>query len=137
MTLSLSQRAAACLYGALIVLGAALIWIAIPIAIFWLASQVTNDSVRGVLFALLALPVAMGVGAWSLYRLNGRYEALRGGPPRQTRPPAWRTSLGEGRGERGPRRLIDVAMTVSAVVALVLFLIWYFASPELRLPPLG
>jgi hypothetical protein len=34
-------------------------------------------------------------------------------------------------------RLIDLAMTASAVIALLVFLVWYFASPELRLPPLS
>jgi len=34
-------------------------------------------------------------------------------------------------------RLIDLAMTISALIALVLFLIWYFASPDMRLAPLS
>jgi hypothetical protein len=140
MRLSAERLAATALAG-IIVIGTALLWIGIPIATFWLASKVTSDSVRGVLFSLLAIPVAMGLGAWALYRVNGRYEALRGAPAAGSSPPSWRESLGEERKAtsraRRPRRLIDVAMTASAVVALVLFLIWYFSSPDLRLSPLG
>jgi formate hydrogenlyase subunit 3/multisubunit Na+/H+ antiporter MnhD subunit len=128
---------AAALMAGAIVLGSALLWIAIPVGTFWLASKVTDDSVRGVLFALLVLPAAMAGGAFGLYRLNAVYERLRGADPGPRRPPSWRGSLGEGRGMPRPPRLIDVAMTASAVVALVLFLIWYFASPDLRLAPLG
>jgi hypothetical protein len=137
MSLTAPQRLAAALLAAAIVLGTGLLWIGIPIATFWLASQVTSDSVRGVLFALVVIPAAMAAGAFGLYRLNARYEQLRGTDPGPRRPPSWRGSLGEGRGQRRPVRLIDVAMTAAAVIALVLFLVWYFASPELRLAPLS
>jgi hypothetical protein len=137
MSLTAPQRIAIGLLAAAIVLGSALLWIGIPIATFWLASQVTSDSVRGVLFSLIVIPAAMAAGAFGLYRLSARYEDLRGADPGPRRPPSWRGSLGEGRGERQPMRLIDVAMTASAVIALALFLAWYFASPDLRLAPLS
>ena len=137
MSLTAPQRMAVALLAATIVLGSGLLWIGIPVATFWLASQVTSDSVRGVLFSLLVIPAAMALGAFGLYRLNARYEQLRGVDPGPRRPPSWRGSLGEGRGQARPLRLIDVAMTAAAVIALVLFLVWYFASPELRLAPLS
>jgi hypothetical protein len=141
MALSPHQRMAGYLLAAVVVLGSGLLWIAIPIATFWLARRVTSDSVRGVLFALLAIPAAMGVGAWGLYRVNALYESLRGEGGFRPSPPSWRESLGaERKGRGGPRRpvrLIDLAMTISAIVALVLFLIWYFASPDMRLAPLS
>jgi hypothetical protein len=137
MSLTSQRRLEAAVLGAFVVLGSALLWIGIPLGTFWLASRVTNDSVRGVLFSLLVIPTAMGGGAFLLYRLNGRFEELRGVDPGPRRPPSWRGSLGEGRGRPRPLRLIDVAMTASALIALALFLAWYFASPELRLAPLG
>jgi uncharacterized membrane protein (DUF485 family) len=137
VSLTSPQRIAVGLLAGAIVLGSGLLWVGVPVLTFWLAAQVTSDSVRGVLFALLVIPTAMVAGAFALYRLNGRYEQLRGADPGPRRPDAWRGSLGEGRGPRGPLRLIDVAMTASAVIALVLFLIWYFASPDLRLAPLS
>jgi hypothetical protein len=137
MSVGVPQRIEAALLAASLVLGSALLWLGIPPATFWLASRVTNDSVRGVLFSLLVIPTAMAVGAFCLYRLNARYEELRGLDPPPRRPPSWRGSLGEGRGSGAPLRLIDVAMTAWALIALVLFLVWYFASPDLWLPPLS
>ena len=137
MSLTSAQRVEAALLAVSLVLGSALLWIGIPLGTFWLASQVTDDSVRGVLFSLLVIPTAMAGGAFCLYRLNARYEELRGMDPPPRRPPSWRGSLGEGRGAGAPPRLIDVAMTAWALIALVLFLVWYFTSPDLRLPPLS
>jgi hypothetical protein len=137
MSLGIQQRVEAALLATSLVLGSALLWIGIPLGTFWLASRVTDDSVRGVLFSLLVIPTAMAVGAFCLYRLNARYEELRGLDPPPRRPPSWRGSLGEGRGSAVPSRLIDVAMTAWALIALALFLAWYFTSPDLRLPPLS
>jgi hypothetical protein len=137
MSLDIQQRVEAVLLATSLVLGSALLWIGIPLGTFWLASRVTDDSVRGVLFSLLVIPTAMAGGAFCLYRLNARYEELRGVDPPPRRPPSWRGSLGEGRGSGAPLRLIDVAMTAWALIALVLFLAWYFTSPDLQLPPLS
>jgi uncharacterized membrane protein (DUF485 family) len=137
MTLTVPQRIESALLAASIVVGSLLFWIGIPLAAFWLAAQLTSDSVRGVLIALILIPVSMAAAAFGLYRLNARYEQLRGVDSGPRRPPSWRGSLGEGRGDRPPLRLLDVAMTAAAVIALVLFLVWYFASPDLRLTPLS
>jgi hypothetical protein len=136
----MSDRLAARALAAVIVIGSAVLWIGVPFGSFWLAARVTSDSVRGVLFALLAIPVAMALGAWALYRVNSVYEGLRGEPARRTSPPAWRQSLGERRDVRrasGPPRLIDVTMTGSAIVALVLLLIWFFFFADMQLAPMG
>jgi hypothetical protein len=122
-----------------IVVGSALLWVGVPVAGLWLAGRVTSDALTAVLFALLAIPVAMvGVG-WALYEANARYEALHGGAARRRSPPAWRSSLGEERASTrrraGGRSLIDVSMTVSACAALVVLAIWFFFFAELRLSP--
>ena len=93
-----------------------------------------------VLFALVVIPLAMVAFGWLLYRVNARYERLRGGGDRRrTGPPAWRGSLGEERAShrraRADRPLIEIAMTVSAVVACVAMAVWFFAFAELRLSP--
>ena len=38
---------------------------------------------------------------------------------------------------RAPRPLVDVAMTASAVTALVLLLVWFFFIAEMQLAPMG
>ena len=123
---------------AVIVVGSVVLWVGVPFGSFWLAARLTSDSVRGVLFALVEIPATMALGAWALYRVNSVYEGLRGAPARRTSPPAWRQSLGERRDvRRGPLRLIDVTMTGSAIVALVLLLIWFFFFADMQLAPMG
>ena len=122
-----------------IVLGSALLWVGVPVAGLWLAGRVTSDALTAVLFALLAIPLAMVVVGWGLYRANARYEALHAGSAPRRSPPAWRTSLGEERASTrrraGGRSLIDVSMTVSACAALLVLTIWFFFFAELRLSP--
>jgi hypothetical protein len=122
-----------------IVAGSALLWVGVPVGGLWLAGHVTSDALTAVLFALLAIPVAMVAVGWGLYEANARYEALHGGAARRRSPPAWRTSLGEERASSrrraGGRSLIDVSMTVSACAALLVMAIWFFFFAELRLSP--
>jgi hypothetical protein len=128
----------ACL-AVVIVVGSALLWVGVPVAGLWLAGRVTSDALTAVLFALLAIPVAMVAVGWALYEANARYEALHGGAARRRSPPAWRTSLGEERASTrrraGGRSLIDISMTVSASLALLVLTIWFFFFAELRLSP--
>jgi hypothetical protein len=129
---------AGCL-AAVIVVGSALVWIGVPVAGFWVAARVAPDGVTAVLSALIAIPVAMAAVAWMLAQVSARYESVRGGGERRRDPPAWRVSLSEERASErrraGGRLLIDVAMTVSAVAALIVLTIWFFFFAELRLSP--
>lgn len=124
----------------LIVLGSAAVWLGVPVAVAWLVAQLGTDGLTGMLLALLVIPWAMVGFGWLLYRVNERYERLRGGGRRPPGPPAWRGSLGEERASfrraRGGPRLIDVAMTTSAVVALISLSVWFFGFAEHPLSPL-
>jgi len=123
-----------------IVLGSLLLWVGVPFGGLWVAGQVAASALGAVLFALVAVPVAMVAVGWLLYRVNGRYEALRGTERRAASPPAWRSSLGEERAterrRRGGRPLIEIAMTLSAVTAMVVLFVWFFLYAELPLTPL-
>jgi hypothetical protein len=115
---------------AAIVVGSATLWIGIPVLGLWLAGRFTTTA-EGFLFATLGgIPVAMVGFGWVLYRLNALYERSRGPAADERRHSAWNVSLSDERGTdrraRAPRRLIDVAMTVSLTVALVLMAIWFF-----------
>jgi hypothetical protein len=133
------RLAAGCL-AVVIVAGSALLWIGVPAAGFWAASRVAGDGVSAVLLALLVIPPAMAVFGWWLYTVAARYETIRGRPAGRRSPPAWRTSLSEerlnARRRAAGRSLIDVAMTVSAVAALVILTVWFFFFAEMRLSPL-
>jgi hypothetical protein len=134
------ERVALASLAVVIVLGSALLWIGVPIAMLWVVGRITSDAVTAVLFALIAIPSTMVALGWVLYRVSARYERLRGAESRGPSPPAWRSSLSEERGSerrrKGGRTLIDVAMAVSLVTALVVMTVWFFIFAEQTLSPL-
>jgi len=114
-----------------IVLGSAVLWIGIPALGLWLAGELTT-SAEGFLFATLGgIPLAMVAFGWVLYRVNALYVRSRGASQaHERRPSAWNVSLSDERSgsrrARAPRPLIDIAMTVSLTIALVLMAVWFF-----------
>jgi hypothetical protein len=134
------ERVATASLAVAIVLGSALLWIGVPVAGFWVAGHITSDALRAVMFALLAIPATMVAFGWVLYRAGGRYEQLRGGESRGPSPPAWRSSLSEERASerrrKGGRPLVDIAMTVSAITAMLVLAVWFFFFAESPLSPL-
>jgi hypothetical protein len=137
---SWSERVAVAALAVVIVAGSALVWIGVPVAGLWVAGRITTDPLRFVMFSLLAIPSTMVALGWLLYRAGAHYERLRGTERRASSPPSWRSSLGEERGadrrRKGGRPLIDIAMTVSAVTALVVMAIWFFFYATSTLAPL-
>ncbi len=121
-----------------IVAGSAILWIGIPVLGLWLAGEFTTTA-EGFLFATLGgIPLAMVGFGWVLYRVNAMYLRSRGpDAASERRHSAWNVSLSDERGRdrraRAPRRLIDVAMTVSISIALVLMAIWFFFLSEMWL----
>ena len=126
----LAAMVTAVLAGAIVV-GSALLWIGIPVGGLWLAGRVTSRGEDFLVIVLVAIPSAMVAFGWVLYRLNALYMRLRGPYGDDGRGhSAWLVSLSEERArsrrERAPRPLIDVAMTTSLTIALVLMVIWFF-----------
>ena len=137
----LLERIAAALIGTLIVLGSLFLWIGCPLLGMWLAGQLTTTS-QGFLFATLGgIPLAMVAIGFLLYRLNRVYEDVRHSEPTggATRS-SWLTSQSDERSTmrraRASRSLIDVAMTASAVIALVVMVIWFFFLANMHLAPM-
>jgi hypothetical protein len=123
-----------------IVLGSLVLWIGIPVLLLWAGGQLTSSN-TGFLFAALAsIPLAMVGFGWLLYRLNGVYERVRGeapgGPARNPLLVSVSAERAGWRRAKAPRRLIDVAMTGSAVAAMVLLVVWFFFLAEMNLAPL-
>ena len=121
-----------------IVVGSAALWIGIPLGGLWLAGELTTTA-QGFLFATLGgIPLGMTAFAWLLYRVNDLYERSRGAEAAGGhRRSAWLVSSSEERNRvrraRAPRPLIDVAMTLSATIALVLMAIWFFFFSDMWL----
>jgi hypothetical protein len=121
-----------------IVAGSAFLWIGIPVLGLWLAGRFTTTA-EGFLFATLGgIPLAMVAFGWVLYRVNAVYvRSLVPDAGSERQHSAWLVSLSDERGvsrrARAPRRLIDIAMTVSITIALVLMAIWFFFLSEMWL----
>ena len=119
-----------------LVAGSAFVWIGVPLGGLWLAGRITTDANHFLLFTLCAIPTAMVVFGWLLYRLNRLYEGMRaeraGAAVQRS---AWLRSSSDARrlAREGPRPLIDMAMTASAWAAVILMATWFFFFAELRL----
>jgi multisubunit Na+/H+ antiporter MnhG subunit len=125
------RRVLAALLALVIVLGSGLLWIGVPIAGFWVAGQLFTDAVDFLLFVLATVPLTMALVGFALYRVNALYVSLRDeDQPRPASRSAWLVSDTDERRSlrlrRGGPQLIDVAMAVSIVTALVLMAIWFF-----------
>jgi hypothetical protein len=135
------QAVVTALLAVAIVLGSLLMWVGVPVLGFWLAGE-TTTSATGFLFAVTAgVPFAMLTFGFLLYRLNAIYERFSGGPrPGAPRRSAWLVASSDERAKmrraREPRPLIDVAMTASAIAALVLLITWFFFLAEMHLAPM-
>jgi hypothetical protein len=121
-----------------IVVGSAFLWIGIPFLGLWLAGRFTTTA-EAFLFATLGgIPLAMVAFGWVLYRVNAMYmRSLGPDAAPERRRSAWLVSLSDERGvsrrSRAPRRLIDIAMTASISIALVLMVVWFFFLSEMWL----
>jgi len=127
----LFERLAEAVLAAILVIGCAFLWIGIPWLGFWLAGELTSTA-EGFLFAVLAgIPLAMVVYGWLLYRVNEVFLGMRGGDQHaEVGRSAWLVASSDERRKvqraKAPKTLIDVAMTGSAVTAMVLLLVWFF-----------
>jgi hypothetical protein len=135
------RKALAGLLGLVMVLGSLVLWIGVPIAGFWAAGQLFTKSTTFVMFALVTVPVGMVLVGFLLYRVNAVYMTLRDDDePRPRARSGWLVSHTDERRsvrlQRGRRDLIDIAMTASATLALVLLFVWFFFLGEMRLAPL-
>ncbi len=134
---TMRRRIAAAFLAVVIVVGSLLLWIGVPIAGFWVGGKLTTTAEGFLLFVLGAVPLAMVLVGFALYRVNGLYESLRGGEPAGGGRSAWLVSMSDERASfrrrRARRPLIDVAMATSAVAALVLMVVWFFFLAEMRL----
>lgn len=124
---------------ALIFSGSLVLWLGIPLGGLWLVSKL-SDSRLIVIFAVLGVvcPLAMLALGLVLARLNGAYYRLLGAPPDGRRTPGWRTSLsGDRSPARRPRAVLETSLTLSVLIALVAFVVWFlfFAHSPLPAPP--
>lgn len=122
---------------ALMALGSIAMWIGLPIALLYLASNIADSSQPSLgpyLLVLIGLPVGMFAFVKVLAALDRAYARVTG---REDDPyqPAWMRSL---RGERSSAQrsatVLDVVMVLSVGAALLVGAIWFFLFAGSSLP---
>jgi hypothetical protein len=123
-----TNRLAAIVLIALMVVGSIALWIAIPIGWLWLGSQLqesSNPTLGPILLVLAGIPISMVIVAKGLSRLNRKYAEVTGtGGDVRFRAPWMRSMRGE-RSHTRPRTVLDVVMVISVSLALLAMLVWF------------
>ena len=118
------------------------IWTGAPLLAVWVGSHLQKDSTSlsmGAVFSVIAvLAVMVGLLAWALAWLNGRYDEVTGREPvgRYTSP--WLRSM-RGERETDVRRKFGISMVervviVCVIAAVLAFEIWFFFFAGSSLP---
>ena len=117
-------------------LGSVAMWIALPVGLVYLASQLTDStqpSMGPYMLILIGLPVGMAVIGKGLGRLDRMYAAAGGEVPQRYRP-GWTRSM---RGERESTRkwsILDRVMLFSVILCCIAMAIWFFFFAGSSLP---
>ena len=129
----IARHLAAVLLIALMAVGSISLWLGIPVAWIYLASQVVSSSqptMGPYVMVLVGIPVSMVVVGKLLTKLNRVYgEVTHTTPEVRVRAP-WHRSMREGRDVGHPRTVLDVVMVISVSLALTCFGIWFFLFAE-------
>ena len=123
-----------------VVVGSAMLWIGLPVAGLWLAGELTDRAEMFLFVALLGIPLSMVVCGWAPVSPQRPLRGHARRPRRPAAPVGLARQLQRGAREalrraRGPRTLIEVSMTASAIAALVLIAIWFFFFADSPLAP--
>jgi hypothetical protein len=111
-------------------LGSIAMWVALPVGLVWIASQLTDStqpSMGPYLLILFGLPIGMTLIGKGLGKLDRIYASAGGEVPQRYRP-GWTRSM---RGERESGRkwsILDRVMFVSVVLCLIAMAIWFFGG---------
>ena len=118
-------------------LGSIVMWLGIPLALVYAASQLADTSgptLGPYLLVFIGLPIGMAIMAKLLGYLDQVHQSYtRTGDDRPVQAPWMRSMRGE-RGSTRKRGVLDTVMIVSVGLALVLFGIWFFGFAGSSLP---
>ena len=126
-------RLAAVALIALMAVGSVALWLGVPFAWIYGASQVveTSQPTMGAYVAVLVgIPITMIVVGKLLAKLNRIYGQVTHTTPEVRVRAPWHRSLRDGRDTGQPRTVLDVVMVVSVLVALACFGVWFFLFAE-------
>jgi hypothetical protein len=122
----------------LMVLGSLMLWLAVPVAWLWLASQIDQSleaSFRAYVVIAIGVPLTMLVIFSMLRRLDRVHQRITGThTTTKTVTPAWRRSLSEERDLHAPTSALDIILAGTAVLAAIALAIWFFFFAGSSLP---
>lgn len=123
---AVGARIVAVSLAALIFLGSLILWIAIPAAWVWGASQFVTRYPVVYAAALLGCPATMVLWGWLLHRLNVVYLRVSGAEPPPPSRSAWLKSFSAERKRYARGSVLEISMTISLIVAVLVMAIWFF-----------
>lgn len=131
--LAVGTRLVALALIALMAVGSVALWLGVPFAWIYLASQLVSSSqptMGPYVMVLVGIPVTMVAVGKALAKLNRVYGNVTHTTPEVRVRAPWHRSM---RGERDaghPRTVLDVVMVVSVSLALACFGLWFFLLAE-------
>ena len=118
-------------------IGSVDMWLGIPVALVYAASQLADTSAPTLgpyLLVFIGLPIGMAIMAKLLGYLDRVHQVYtRTNDDRPVQAPWMRSMRGE-RGSTRTRGVLDTVMIVSVIAALVLFGLWFFVLAGSSLP---
>src|SRR3954452_14154581 len=117
--------------------GSIAMWIVVPLAWLWLASQLsegTQPTLGPYVLILFGIPISMVIIGKLLGVLNRFYARVTGANTHVRVQMPWHKSMRGERGSNRPRSVLDVVMVISVSIALVAFGVWFFVFAGSSLP---
>lgn len=118
-------------------IGSIVMWLGIPVALVYAASQLADTSAPTLgpyLLVFIGLPIGMAIMAKLLGYLDRVHQVYtRTNDDRPVQAPWMRSMRGE-RGSTRKRGVLDTVMIVSVIAALMLFGLWFFVLAGSSLP---
>jgi hypothetical protein len=121
----------------LMIAGSLILWLAVPVAWLWVASQIDKSldaSLRAYGVIAIGVPLTMLALFALLRRLDEAHQRLTGPVATKKLAPAWRRSLSEERDLHAPTSALDIILATTAVVAAIAFVIWFLFFAGSSLP---
>jgi hypothetical protein len=129
---ALGRRTARLVGAALVVamvLGALFMWIGVPVVWLWLASQLAENSKPHAglyVFAGVGILLSMAGMGWLLARLNRMHVEFTGRSRGSFVRRGWLRSEHGEQGLAPSAGVLDTIVVVSVVIAVLVFLVWFF-----------
>ena len=113
--------------------GSVVLWLGVPIAWIYGASQLVSSSQPSMgpyVMVLVGIPASMVLVGKALSKLNRVYGVVTHTTPEVRVVAPWRRSMRDGREAGHPRTVLDVVMVASVMLALLCMGVWFFFFAE-------